>query len=555
MSLPLLNNKIQEYVNTKLNKDVNINNYKILSTYDVRNVEISNNNIVTVKSDSVNGLNVNKIDNSYASIEIYGSVSDISNMIIIRPDKSDTSGNITIEDELEIDTIDMKTINTEYIDITNISDNDVSNVSVTISNNNKILNIDGILSCGSIQSNNTVTNGKIDINSGTINTEDIYCENLVTQYFNTYVNSENTTEYYIPNTISELQTKLLRASYIQYFQKGQATPTDFSTFNTVYIQYWTGGSNYSSSYIREEYINSDNRFKHDEENIDLSFSLNVLQNINSYKYKYKKEKENSYYEYGFMADEVKQVIPDAVYTKPTLIDIENISCSYEMVFNSEQNINNIELKNIKDTEFDDKCQFYMMYCSCDFSSIPIVDIRFDISNCIIDTTHNLNYISQYKTDHIREYLYAYKNNIRIKINGIEYVTKLIYDSNINTNKITIDISGIPITSDITMIDIYRPIECVTYLSDVIEVGDNEDGTRDYKLNITNEMNHELIKIENGEMIWYKVNVNDGQSLDYRKIFMQYHNIIKEIDSENIKMKEQINSLELKLDNIIENMNI
>ena len=555
MSLPLLNNKIQEYVNNKLNKDVDINDYKILSTYDTRNVEISNNNIVILKSDSANGLNVNKIDNSYASIEIYGSISDISNMIIIRPDKSDTSGNITVDDELEIDTIDMKTINTEYIDITNISDNDISNVSVNISNKNKMLNVEGILNCNSIQLNNTNINGIIDINSGTINTDNIYCDNLVAQYINTYLNLDTLAEYYNPNTISELQTKLLRVFYIEYFQKGQSTPTDFSAFNTVFVGYNSGGTHYTTSNIREEYISSDNRFKHDEENIDLSFSLNVLQNINPYKYKYKKEKESFEYDYGFMADQVQEVIPDAVYTKPTLIDIENISCNYNIITDLSNQLYKIQLNNMNDNEFGINDQFYMMYCSCDFSYVHITQIQLDTSTCVINTTNDLNYLGQYKTDPIREYIYAYKNNIRIKIDDVEYITKIIYNSNQNTNQIKIDISGIPITETMKTINIYRPIHYVTFMSNIDKVKDNDDRTRLYELNITEELQNELLKIKNGEMIWYKVNVNDGKSLDYRKIFMQYHNIIREIDLENSKMKEQINNVELKLDNIIENMNI
>jgi hypothetical protein len=554
MSLPLLNNRIQRYVNSKLDKESTNNEYKILSTFDVRNIDINNDESrIVIKSDNVNGLNTNKTDDSYASIEIHGSISDLSNMIIIRPDKSDTSGNITVDNELDIDLIDMKEIITDTISINNIDEN----TNIIISNNNKVLNIDGLLTCNSIKCNDIYSTNYIQL-SNDLNTYNVNVNNLFADNMNTELNPSVSLQYYNnPNTLCNITTRKLRANNINYYRQDQNIPTDYSSFNIVHVRYNSTSSNYNTNYIHETYYSSDPRFKYKETIIDSSFSSNIIQNIQSYQYKYKKEKESNQYDYGFMADEVQRVLPDAVYIKPTMIDIENTSCSYEYITDKDSftNIQSVILKHITDNEFDTQCQFYMMNVSCDFSSIPIRYIHSDISQCVLDTMHDLNYIGQYKTDHIREYLYTYKDNIRIRINDEEYVTKIIYDQNQNTNRITIDTTDIPITNTMTILDIYRPIECVTYISDVIEVEDNEDNTRNYRLNITSDVSNELKKIENGEMIWYKVNVKDGKSLDYRKIFMQYHNILKDIDTDNNNLKEKINNIYTRINHVIEQLNI
>jgi hypothetical protein len=531
---PNINLFVKNYVDSLMNTNM-----------DLIPLNINDINPVNFQDNSLNYYNIHsssKEDISYSYIQLNNSLHNEPNTIILKTNKNTDIGEVKLYGDLHT-----TNLNSEIIKSSKLHVNDSNNI------NDNIIHItydDENLYC---ENNN---NEFVDISSILINTGNILTNNILTQIGS----SDITTNLKIKVNNSILSENIIvNDRVITRNINAEELALTHNNYEMVKLTVDPNSSSQDSIRVYENtgtYNSSDPRFKYKESLLDISFSSNIIQNINSYKYKYKKENDSERYDYGFMADEVQGVLPDAVYTKSTLIDNENVSCSYEMIYDSSYNLNNIILKNIKDNEFDKECQFYMMYCSCDFSSIPVYEVKIEISECLIDTTHNIYYIGQYQTDHIREYLYAYKNDIRIKIDGNEYKTRLKYNPNNETNRITIDISGLPITSGIKSLEIYRPIECVTYVSDVIDTNDNDDNTRNYILNIPSDIDNELKNIDNGEMIWYKVGVKDGKSLDYRKIFMQYHNVIKDKYNENIKLKTKLEELEKEVEEIekyVENM--
>ena len=526
-----INLLIKNYVDSLLNTNAD------LIPLDIKDI---NPDIIQDKSDTYynfHSIEENEVLRSY--IQLNNTLHNEPNTISLITNNTNNTGKIQLLGDVNTPILNSNIIKSNIIYIKDSdSDNDNNTIHFIYDDNNLYCedNLDNSvdISVNKLYVKNLITDnilsqiGEYDENwntalrtnvNNTIHSNNIYIKDRVN----------------ISNIISE-ELQIMynnNASYIKIY----TDPTSTSYQDTVRV------------YEQNRSTASDHRFKYKESLLDISFSSEILKDINSYQYKYKKEKESNTNDYGFMADEVQDIFADAVYTNSTLIDNENVSCVYDMIYDTSNNINSIELKNIVDNEFDKECQFYMMYCSCDFSTVPVYEIKIENSECSIDTTHNIYYIGQYQTDHIREYLYAYKNNIRIKIDGTEHNTRLKYNPNNETNRITIDISGIPITKDMRSLEIYRPIECVTYISNVIDTNDNDDNTRNYILNITSDIDNEFKKINDGEMIWYKVAVKDGRSLDYRKIFMQYHNVIKDKYNENIKLKTKLEELEREVEEI------
>ena len=295
---------------------------------------------------------------------------------------------------------------------------------------------------------------------------------------------------------------------------------------------------------------SDPRFKYQETNLSNKISIETIRKLNAYKYKFKKEKDFDKFDYGFMADEVENVIPDAVVTRQTFLDIENIQCNYTHVDN------HLLLKNIHDDEFDTNCNFHMLYTKCDFSNVSILEVNETTKTCVLDTSHNLNYIGKRQTDPLREYIYAHKENIKVHIDDKEYTTKLVYDKNIELNQLKIDISNIPITQDMSNVEIYRPSENYDIDAPVVEKTINEEtGLTNYILELSNEQLEEIKDKSYDTMIWYAVNVKDGRSLNYNQIFMHYHGAIQYLDKENMDLKNEVVTLKSELEQIKEHLGL
>jgi len=533
---PNINLLIKNYVDSLFNTNVD------LIPLDINDI---NPDIIQDKSESYynfHSIEENEVLRSY--IQINNTLHDEPNTIKIVTNDSTTSGKIQL-----LGDVNTPMLHSNIIKSKNIHIKDPNNDNNTI----KLIYDDNNLYCEDNLKN------YVDISVNRLNVTNLITDNITSQIGEYDPNWNTTLRTNVNNTIYSNNTYI---NYNSIFSNIVSEELQLIHNNSIsYVKIYTDPTttNYQDTvrvYEQNSTFRSDPRFKYKESLVDISFSSDIFKNINSYQYKYKKEHDSKNNDYGFMADEVQDIFPDAVYTNSTLIDNENVSCVYDMIYDTSNNINSIKLKNIVDSEFDKECQFYMMYCSCDFSSVPVYEIKTEFSECVIDTTHNIYYIGQYQTDHIREYLYAYKNDIRIKIDGNEYKASLKYNKNNETNRLTIDISGIPISGDIKSLEIYRPIECVTYISDVIDTNDNDDNTRNYILNITSDQDNEFKKINNGEMIWYKVAVKDGRSIDYRKIFMQYHNVIKDKYNENIKLKTKLEELEREVEEIekhIENM--
>jgi hypothetical protein len=314
------------------------------------------------------------------------------------------------------------------------------------------------------------------------------------------------------------------------------------------ITYSNGGYTEGINYIGNR--GSDPRFKYQETSLSNQTSIDVIRNLSSYKYKFKKEKDFDKFDYGFMADEVENVIPDAVLTQPTTIDIENIECNYTFSNNS------LLLENLNDHEFDTNCEFHMLYTKCDFSNVSISEVNETTNTCILDTSHNLNYIGKRDTDPLREYIYAHKENIRIRVDSQEYTTKLVYDKNIDLNQLKIDITNIPITQDMSNVEIYRPSEHYDFEAPVVEKTNNEEtGMTNYTLELSEEQLEEIKDKSYDTMIWYAVNVKDGRSLNYNHIFMHYHGAIQYLDKENTELKNEVGTLKTELQQIKQHLGL
>ena len=295
---------------------------------------------------------------------------------------------------------------------------------------------------------------------------------------------------------------------------------------------------------------SDPRFKYQETNLSNQTSIETIRKLNAYQYKFKKEKESDKFDYGFMADEVENVIPDAVLTRPTVLDIENIECNYTLTDNR------LLLTDVYDDEFDTNCIFKMLYTKCDFSNVSISEVNETTNTCILDTSHNLNYIGFKQTDPLREYIYAHKENIKVRIDNNEYTTKLVYDKNIELNQLKIDITNIPITQDMSNVEIYGPSENYEIDAPVVEKTTNEEsGLTNYTLELLEEQLEEIKDKSYDTMIWYAVNVKDGRSLNYNHIFMHYHGAIQYLDKENTELKNEVGTLRTELEQIKEHLGL
>ena len=327
-----------------------------------------------------------------------------------------------------------------------------------------------------------------------------------------------------------------------------------STIRSVRHITWT----YTGGGSEELHINqdtntvyySDPRFKYQETNLSNQTSIDVIRKLSSYKYKFKKEKDFDKFDYGFMADEVENIIPDAVNTRPSVIDIENIQCNYTLTDKL------LLLKDIHDDEFDTNCNFKMLYTKCYFSNTYIIDIDSTSKTCVLDTSHNLNYIGVRQIDPLREYIYAHKENMKVRIGQTEYITKLVYDKNVESNQLKIDITNIPITQDMSYVEIYGPSDYFDFEAPVVEKTTNEEtGLTNYTLELSEEQLEKIKDKPYDTMVWYAVNVKDGRSLNYNHIFMHYNGAIQYLDKENTELKNEVVTLKTELQQIKQHLGL
>ena len=565
--------KKQDKYQDQLDIDDTIKNY-----IDGRfNLTIDNDTITTVSSDKY--MNIQHIDienqvgtyiystdysnNSTTSIELYGSINNNSyykNNIIFKPN---------VDNNIKGKTIFQGKVETHKLNTTNIVTNnylELYNYIDSIKFDCNFVNDDNELSITDINDNNNINMIVNDIYSNNITTDNIYPtvnefinignESIKNNIYSNIVFCDNI----INNNIFHVENRLIVLDSIKLtYPLNNNIYVSISAYNTTSLanrvtQLIEEDINYT--FNTDDILLSDPRFKHNEVYIDPSFSINCIRNLHSYKYKYKKEKESDYYDYGFMADEVQHVIPDAVITEPTLIDIENISCEYSIVYNNINNVNELHIKNIHDDEFDIKCNFYMMSVECDFSYISIENINYDTSTCVLYTSNDLNYTGKYKTDYIREYIYAHKENIKIRLNNIEYNTHLIFDKNNDINYFTIDISNIPLELNTNDIEIYIPIKYITFEGNVkSKIKQSDNIFTNYTLQISDDIYNNIKNNNYNEMILYKVLIKDGKKINYRKLFMQYHGSLKFIETEQNDIYNKIDRIKEKISRIKQKISI
>jgi len=561
-----IDDTIKNYINNRFNLN---NDNEIITTVssdkymNIQHIDIENQAGTYIYS-------TNNSNNSTSLIELYGSINNSSyykNNIIFKPNiDNNITGKTIFQGKVESHKLNTKNmVANNYVELYNSIDSikfncnfvnnetykTMNNIQLSITdindNNNIIMIINDIYSNG-ITIDNIIPNVNEFITIGN--------ESMKNNVYSNIVFSDNI----INNNIFHVKQYIIILDSLKLiYPLNNNIYVSISAYNTTsqssrVIQLIEEDINYTFNV--DDILLSDPRFKHNEVNIDPSFSINCIRNINSYKYKYKKENESDNYDYGFMADEVENVLPDAVITIPTLIDIDNTSCKYSIVHNNISNINELNLKNITDDEFDSNCIFYMMSVVCDFSAIYIENINHDISTCVIYTSNDLNYIGKYKTDYIREYIYAHKDNIKVRLNNIEYNTRLIFDKNNDTNYFTIDISNIPLELNTDYIEMYVPIKYITFESNVnSKIKQTDNIFTNYTLQISDDIYNNIKNNNHNEVILYKVLIKDGKKIDYRKIFMQYHGSLKFIEIEQNDIYNKIDRIQEKISRIKQKISI
>lgn len=298
----------------------------------------------------------NLINRSTTAIELYGSINNninYKNHIIFKPNINNSSiGKVRIDSKIKSHKLNTNNIHANnYIELYNSVDsikmkcNHVSEQYNNIDINSELSIID--------------TNANNNIN---INVNDIYTNILTLE--NIYPNTEDyisigsdiiNNDVYSKTIYSEniVNNELFHSKNILliYDSLELIYPLDTNKYVKIYATNSYGGSRTyelieTDINVQFDSIVSDPRFKHYESSLNKINSINCVRNLNSYRYKYKKEREYEQYDYGFMADEVEKILPDAVITKPCIIDIENISCIYSLYKNIEENRNELILKKL-----------------------------------------------------------------------------------------------------------------------------------------------------------------------------------------------------------------
>ena len=140
----------------------------------------------------------------------------------------------------------------------------------------------------------------------------------------------------------------------------------------------------------------------------------------------------------------------------------------------------------------------------------------------------------------------HKTNVRIRIHDVEYTTTLVYDKDAPDNILTFKIANLPITTEITEVDLYGPKEYYTFAAFVMENTINETTNKsEYRFILSEEQMTKIHEKENSYecLVWYKTQILDGRSLDYRQIFTHFHGALRYLDNENTELKTKLRTLE------------
>ena len=295
-------------------------------------------------------------------------------------------------------------------------------------------------------------------------------------------------------------------------------------------------------FYRSQTTVSDDRFKKNEKQLLPEHCIQIMRSIKPYTYDYKNEFTSEKCDIGYIANDVEEFIPGAVSTSEHNINTGNILCSF-LIENSK-----IHLYELVDNEFDASCNFKMLFCSLDYIELEKNEYSIEGDNLYLYLQHN--------EQKVKEYIYAHKENIKVRIDSQEYTTTLVYDKNIELNQLKIDITNIPITEDVSCVEIYGPSEFYDFESPVVEKTTNEEtGLTNYTLELSEEQLEEIKDKPYDTMIWYAVKVKDGRSLNYNQIFMHYHGAIQYLDKENVELKNEVASLKTELQQIKQHLGL
>ena len=300
----------------------------------------------------------------------------------------------------------------------------------------------------------------------------------------------------------------------------------------------TGSSESVASHV------SDSRLKYDEQPLEPEVCMDIVRNITPYKYKFKREHQMTDYIHGFMADNIEQVLPDATKRMPIELNIANAICEYEI----DNSYLFMTIKNTNDSEFDISCIFFLIFTTLGYKSYSI---KYKTSNYVTIASEEL-----------KEYLLCDVSNVRIKLNGIEYVTNMVYNKN-HRDLITINISELAVPQDVSQIEIYGPVTHLNFNSPVLRKTVHEDlSFADYIVSIPNDAKTFVENNPKSILLWNKVYVLDAITINYNEIFTQYHGVLHYLDDEYKKLKNiylkyihELDLLKTKLFTIEKHLNI